>query len=208
MKKIDLFKLILSMLDSATPETLGKSMYNVHHDGVFSLVIRGTENGKLMRVFFADKKIKPYAVQLHSHRYDILLTTIKGNIKHHIAVPSKSTDIESLEMSSFEYFSPLNGGSGLSYIGESYYIIKDHSIPVGATSYLTHKDIHTMSCSKGSIWIVEELGFSSESSIVLGIPFVLDGLYTPPSQFQINDKCQILRKELKSLISHYELVEK
>jgi hypothetical protein len=59
---------------------------------------------------------------------------------------------------------------------------------------------------KGSIWIVEEQGFKVDSSKVLGVPFITDGLYNAPAPFQVNDKCQIVAKEIKKLILDYEVV--
>jgi len=68
---------------------------------------------------------------------------------------------------------------------------------------MNETDIHTISCSKGSIWIVEELGFKTEESTVLGVPFTVDGLYTEPTMFQINDKCQIVLKYVTEMLKQF-----
>ena len=182
-------------------------MNDVHHVGIFSLVIKGTEFGKLTRVFIADTKLLPYEVQLHTHRYPIRLTTIKGNIRHFVAVKSDDIDEGIVSLSEFNYKSPLNGGEGLSYVKETGVIIKDYNLPVTSSIYLNENDFHTMSCNKGSMWIVEEQGFRVDSSKVLGVPFITKELYNPPGSFQINDKCQLVMKEIKKLILDFELVQ-
>ena len=71
---------------------------------------------------------------------------------------------------------------------------------------MTENEFHTVSCDKGSIWIVEEQGFINDLCQVLGVPFVTEGLYNPPASFQVNDKCQLVAKEIKKLILDYEVV--
>lgn len=205
MSKLEYLKIIYGYLKKPNIESLNLSMADTHHSDIFSLVIHGTEFGRLTRVFIADTELLPYEVQLHSHRYPIKLTTIKGNIKHYVAFPTEVKDAHTIELSEFEYKSPLNGGSGLSYLQENMFVIKDYSLPVGATLEMSETEYHTMSCSKGSIWIVEEKGFCLESSKVLGVPFITEGLYNKPKPFQINDKVQLVAKEIKKIILDYEL---
>jgi len=206
MKKQDFIKRIYDLLKNTNQESLKLSMNDVHHKGLFSLVIDGTEFGKLTRVFIADEKLKPYQVQLHTHRYPIRLTTIKGDVKHVVAYRSEIVDCHTVELSEFNYKSPLNGGDGLKYLKETNVIIKDYSLPIGATLQMTSDEFHTVACSKGSIWIVEELGFEKESSKVLGVPFITEGLYTEPKSFQVNDKHQIVKREITKILLDYEAV--
>lgn len=220
---------IQDILRKPNQESLKMSLAETHHPNVFSLVIDGTEAGNLTRVFIAKGKLKPFEVQLHSHRYPIRLTTIAGSIKHFIAkeiddnprqsvyhgnvtsyardnkVLRKSKD-RSLFMSEFEYKSPLNKGQGLKYNRDVEIMIDEYPLPVGSTVNMSENDVHTMSCSKGSIWIVEEQGFKSDSSIVLGVPFITDGLYNKPQQFQINDNVQIVLSTINKILNDYEKV--
>ncbi|WP_278380953.1 hypothetical protein [Chryseobacterium arthrosphaerae] len=204
MKKLEYF---LSLIKNPNPESLKLSMADTHYPGLFSLVIEGTEFGKLTRAFIADKKIRPYAIQLHSHRYPIKLTVLQGNVKHYVAFRSEVTDLHTTTLSEFEYRSPLNGGTGLKYLKETNVIIKDYSLPIGSTSEMNENDIHTVSCSAGSIWIVEEQGFKNNESRVLGVPFITEGLYNSPGSFQINDKVQQVRKALKTIIIDYDIID-
>jgi hypothetical protein len=206
MSKLEFLKKVYDYLKNPNIESLNLSMADTHHNGLFSLVISGTEFGNLTRVFIADADLLPYEVQLHTHRYPIRLTTIKGNIKHFVAYRSEIVDCHTVELSEFNYKSPLNGGKGLSYEKETNVIIKDYHLPIGSTLQMTENEFHTVSCDKGSIWIVEEQGFKNDFSKVLGVPFVTEGLYNPPASFQVNDKCQIVAKEIKKLILDYEVV--
>tara|TARA_R110002153_G_scaffold242921_1_gene398170 strand:- start:57 stop:677 length:621 start_codon:yes stop_codon:yes gene_type:complete len=206
MDKLKFLKQIYELLKNPNQDSLKLSMTDVHHNNIFSLVIKGTEFGELTRVFIANEKLKPFDVQLHTHRYPIKLTTIKGNIKHYVAFRSEIMDAHTVSLSEFEYKSPLNGGSGLKYDKETNVIIKDYSVPVGSTLEMDYKEFHTMSCSKNSIWIVEEQGFKTDTSRVLGVPFVTDELYNEPKSFQVNDNCQLVAREIKKMILDYELV--
>jgi hypothetical protein len=203
MSKLEYFKKILGYLENPNVESLNLSLDNVHHKGLFSLVINGIEHGKLTRIFIASKKIKPYKIQLHSHRYPIKLTALIGEILHHsLATGSNVNDC--YETSMFKYQSPLNGGNGLSYVCDSLIETKDSYIPMGASLFMDEDDVHTVSCKKDSIWIVEEGGFLKDHSFVYGVPFTLEGLYTQPKQFQTNDNVQKVKKILKNIINNYE----
>lgn len=206
MNKIDYLKHIVSKLTEPNNESIKMSLNNVHHNGLFSLVVDGNEFGKLLRIFIADVKLKPFEVQLHTHRYPIIITSIKGQIKQHIAYQVSDKEAESVNMNMYNYKSFLNGGKGLEYIYESTYKLNEFFIPNGSSIYMGTHEFHTISCTKGSIWIVEEKGFEREHSKVLGIPFVTDNLYQKPEMFQINDKIQIVLRELKQIIKDYESV--
>lgn len=198
-------KSIIESLIDPQNESIKMSMNHVHAPGLFSLVVSGDEFGKLTRIFIATKKLKPFSVQFHTHRYPIVLTSIRGDITHHLAVESEKSP-ETVQLSEYLYHSFMNGGNGLQYLNEINIKCSDYKIPTGSIIDLGIDDFHTMSCSKGSIWIVEEKGFQEKCSRVLGVPFVVDGLYTKPEMFQINDKIQLVIRELKKINLAYELV--
>ena len=183
-------------------------MNDVHAEGMFSLVIDGDESGKLTRVFIAGKKLKPFDVQLHTHRYPITLTVLKGDITHHTAFETKFKDLNTLNISRFTYKSFLNGGNGLKYDKETTIKCSDYKLPIGSQISLGIKDFHTMSCSKNSIWVVQEHGFEVDNSKVLGVPFTLDGLYNSPAMFQINDRSQQVLKEVRKIMEAYKTTNK
>lgn len=204
MNKQEFLQKIYDLLKNPNPETLKLSMNDVHHKGLFSLVIDGTEFGKLTRVFIADAKLKPFEVQLHTHRYPIRLTTIKGQVKHVVATETDNINAETVQLSEFNYRSPLNGGNGLTYSKETNVIIKDYILPIGASLEMTANEYHTVSCSKGSMWIVEEQGFVLDSSKVLGVPFITEGLYNEPKSFQVNDMFQLFKNEIGTILFDYQ----
>lgn len=194
-----IFEDTLKLMENISKESLTKSIADCHIKGLFSLVVGGTENGELTRIFYATKKIKPFQAQLHSHCYDLDIGVVHGNVKHHIA--TRASELEHCNslvwMNEYKYCSPLNGGTGLSYLQETPVNLFDIDLPVGAELNLSYDEIHTVSCSKGSIWIVKEKGFKTKESVVLGVPFITEDLYTAPKQYQINDVYQIVLNKLR-----------
>ena len=205
-----IFDDVLELMKTPNKKALDKSLADCHVKGCFSLVVGGEEDesgelqhGTLTRIFIATKKISPFDIQFHSHRYPLTIGVINGCFEHHLALPynySESTCYSYVTMKEYKYTSPLNGGIGLTSQGEATYSLKSYSIPVGGEIYLDETDIHTVSVSKGSIWIVKEHGFASDSSVVLGTSFQTDGLYNPPQQFQVNDVYTLVYDKLKKLV--------
>lgn len=197
---------VYDLLRNPNPELLKMSLRDVHNKGLFSLVIGGDGPGTLTRIFIVDKALKPFGVQLHTHRYPITLTSIKGDITHYVAHPVIQTAPPAVTLSRFDYYSPITGGKGLVPDGQGQFIITNYKLPPGSSLYMGVRDYHTVSAKKGAMWIVEERGFQVESSKVLGVPFVTSGLYNPPNMFEINDNVQEVTREIKKMILDYELV--
>ena len=200
---------LLELVENASNEALGKSIANCHVKGLFSLVFHGTDNGNLKRAFMATKKIRFDDLQLHSHTYDLTLTVLRGQVRQQIArVDYLQSGQLVFEASMFKYQSPLNGGKGLVYEDQVKYRLEEHTIPVGSTIHLSSKEVHTISCSKDAIWIVEEHGFKTKSSTVIGVPFHTKNLYTAPLPFQVNDQCDQLGEVLREIVRNYQNVGK
>lgn len=205
-----IFNEVLDKMQQPSKEALEMSLADCHVKGVFSLVIDGDrdENGNLIRgtltrVFIATKKIKPFDIQMHSHRYNLTIGVVSGSFTHHIADEcriSQSSTENIVTTKKYEYKSPLNGGSGLKYIGKSRHKLSSYSIPIGAEISLPCDLIRTVSVSKGTIWIVKEGGFRTDSSVVLGVPFQTEGLYNAPKQYQINDMFTLVKEKLEKVI--------
>ena len=199
---MSIFKQVYEMMKNQDVNSLNKSLDDVHQKGLFSLVVGGTENGSLTRIFIATKKIKPFAVQLHSHCYDLKIGVICGTFLHHNAFKVNSDEWpESVKIETFKYKSPMNGGNGLTSVGVNGYLLSDTYIPEGGEIELEHDDIHTVSVAKGTMWIVQEQGFKTDESIVVGKRFILDGLYNKPKQYQVNDMWQKVFEELKAYVN-------
>lgn len=197
---------IFEKLKSADNSSLEMSMGDVHAKGLFSLVFDGHKAGHLMRAYLASRKVKPFDAQFHSHTYDLKITVLKGQVIHHIAKKSDAAAKGALTIPAYQYKSPLNGGDGvLAYTDDETFVMEEYVIPPTATLFLKHNDIHTISCSKGAIWVVEELGFKATKTTVLGSPFCVDDLYRKPQQFEINDYYQKLRRATQKLINDHAL---
>jgi hypothetical protein len=196
---------LLKSLDKTTPDSLKLSLSNAHKKGLFSLVISGVAPGNLQRVFIADKKVSPYDIQLHTHRYPIRITVLKGTVKHYVAKKGTSEQCR-VRLSEFEYSSPLTGGKGLAYLHEDYFDIQEYILPVGSMTSLGVADYHTISCSKGAVWVVEEMGYRCEVSKVLGIPFNTSGLYTQPERFEPHNRHIQVTKTVEKLIKRFDAV--
>ena len=52
----------------------------------------------------------------------------------------------------------------------------------------------------GSVWIVKEKGFKTKESVVLGVPFITEGLYNAPKQYQVNDVYQMVLSKLRKIV--------
>lgn len=198
-----IFEELYEMMKNVNKDSLDMSIADCHIKGCFSLVVGGTEHGKLTRVFIATKKINPFDIQFHSHRYGLKIGVIHGAFDHHIASEVGSTSIFNgnvVKLKSYEYKSPLNGGTGLTYTGDSLWELDSYKIPVGGEIYLPVQQIHSVSCKKGSIWVVQEQGFNCDSSVVLGTDFSTEGLYNKPEQFQVNNMYEQVLKHLKKLV--------
>lgn len=203
---MSIFTHALNLMDNQDPKSLEKSIDNCHHKGLFSLVIGGTENGKLTRVFIATKKIKLSGCTFHSHTYDLTIGVIKGEFMHHIAkdsdmfmMNSSPTDVmfNWVRLPTYHYQSPLNNGKGLEFDSMKEYYINSTVVPAGGEIHLRHTDIHSVTVSEGTMWVLQEHGFETDKSTVIGKPFTVDGLYTPPKQYQVNDMWQLVYNELK-----------
>ena len=197
-----IFEELYEMMLNVSRESLDMSIADCHINGCFSLVVGGTEHGKLTRVFIATKKINPFDIQFHSHRYGLKIGVIHGVFEHHIArnVPKDKCSPNYVTLKAYEYKSPLNGGNGLSYYGEYKFLLESANIPVGGVIELQTSDTHTVSCKKGTMWVVQEQGFDYDTSFVLGTDFSTDGLYNKPEQFQVNNMYEQVLKQLKKLV--------
>ena len=197
-----IFDELHEMMLNVDKQSLDMSITDCHLKGCFSLVVGGTEHGKLTRVFVATKKIKPFDIQFHSHRYDLKLGVIHGVFEHHVAYPLNHDTINPnfVALKEYSYKSPLNGGNGLTFTGVNKFSVESAKVPVGGELYLDCKDIHSVSVSKGSIWVVQEQGFNQDSSVVLGTDFSTEGLYNKPEQFQVNNMYEQVLNKLKKLV--------
>lgn len=186
-------------------------LMDCHADGLFSLVIDGEMDkdgnflsGTLTRVFIATKKIKPFTIQLHSHKYDLTIGVIHGCFQHHIADVTNDIDFVNIvgktRMKRYQYKSPINGESSLEYLDQRFYSLSSNHTPVGGEIFLPHDLIHTVSCDKGTIWVVQEHELKTDSNIVLGVPFKTTKLYKQPTQEEVSKMGILVYEKLKDIM--------
>lgn len=193
--------ILACMNDFETKQVMLKSMKDVHHPDLFSLVV-DDKDGNLTRVFIALKEIKPFAIKLHSHTYDLKLAVVSGVFQHFQALElgNGATGIGSVLLNKYQYKSVLKGGDGLTLISENtpYGIMQSYIPPTGEI-HMTCKDIHTVAVEEGTIWIVQEHGVKKEASIVLGEKFTTENLYNDVHPIEIDDMMCTVLKAIDSL---------
>ena len=195
---------IKNLIENVKLESLHLSLDDVHHSNLVSLVIGGTEFGNLTRIFIAESKIEPYAAQLHTHRYPIMLTKLKGSIKHHIANRGYPYEPGIVKIPEYKYNSPIDNKQSMEYQGFNCFHLNEYEIPTGSIIKLNIDEFHTVSCACGSMWMVEELGYQSLFNSVLGIPFKTEGLYNPLSDTMIAHHCNNVSKVVHDLLESYK----
>lgn len=200
---------LLAKLNNPDQASLDMSLADCHVKGLFSLVVSGTEHGKLTRIFISTKDIKPLDIQYHSHRYNLFLYPLHGNIVHHVAgkydYSNTHKPLNLVTFDVFKYQSPLNGGNGLTYETFDSYLLSKYHFPIGGRIHLFNSELHTVSCSAGSIWVVNEGGFKSDHSLVLGVPFTLDNLYRNATQHEIDEMLLKVKDVVNNLLSNYRV---
>ena len=179
MNNINLIKSVLEKLnESGCKEALElakvKSLGNCHANGLYSIVIDG-EDGNLTRVFIATEDIEPFDIAMHSHRYNLQIGVVRGKVTHHTAEYSTSFFDSAVELPLHRYTA---SDRSFVYQGQHRVMLKSFDLPVGSELELFDHELHSVSCKKGAMWIVKELGYSEDGSEILGVPFDVDGLYT------------------------------
>ena len=186
-------------------QNIDMSLKNTHVKGMYSIVLNIDNDGNLFRVFYATEEIKPYEIALHEHRYNLTLGFIDGCIKQHslIETYTEVCTCERVDLPVFKYETPLNGGNGLTYIVDIFAYIISTDMPLYSSVYLNANDIHTISCTKDSMWIVREetLGYNKNYSYVYGKPFTTDGLYDKISDEEYNNIFNLIKDKLKPYLN-------
>jgi len=195
----DILDCVSNKLKSPNRDCLARSLKNCHAKGLFSLIVVGEESGEFIRVFISANEIKPFDIQLHDHKYPIRLTPLGGVINHHMATRMYPPLQGNVLLPEYDYYSILEEGKGLEYVCDTYINCSDYVLPIGGIVELSDSDIHTVSCSAGSIWIVEELGRRSDHSKLFGIPFESDELYLKPSAQEILYHKNIVLNQISKL---------
>ena len=187
-------------------QNIDMSLKNTHVKGMYSIVLNIDKEGNLFRVFYATEEIKPYEIALHEHRYNLTLGFIDGCIKQHSLIETYGEDYtyERIALPKFKYETTLKDGNGLTYIEDIFAYIISTDMPIYSSVYLDMDDVHTISCTKGSMWIVREenyLNIDKKISHVYGKPFTTDGLYDKISDEEYNNIFNLIKDKLKPYLN-------
>ena len=183
-------------------ETLEMSLVNCHAEGLFSLVLNG-EPGTLTRVFIATESIRMGDVALHSHKYMLTITPLTVGLTHHKVVPGYD-----LKAPMYLYDSDKKE---LTFKHMKAYSLKSYALPLGSSATFDAEQIHTISCAKNTMWVVEEKKFHPLSKItkVLGMPFdVPDTFYNRPTESEITHFYNVVKYQVMALMAKFSRVNK
>ena len=196
-------KKFLDKLQQKDNPSFSMSLADVHAKGVFSLVIDGGKFGELTRVFIAHEGVKPFEVQFHTHRYNVRITTICGEIMHHVASevsPMILPRTQFAEIDKYLYSNGITGQGNLKFLEKVRLEFGDYYLPLGANFEMARNRIHTMSCSPGSIWVVEELGDIRDFSHLYGVSFDTKQMYRQPAEGEIEVNRGIVEYAIKKIM--------
>ena len=196
----------LDLLDENNPELYSMSRADVHARELYSIVLKQHDDGRLTRAFMAMEDVKPFDIQLHTHAYSIDITAVTGLIPHHTATPIMlNTTFPYVRMPTYRYRSMLREETveqrfvqdGLANLH-----IEDYYLPPGGSIYLKSSDIHTVSCTAKSIWIIEEGNRETEDTKFFGIPFRKGTMYRPlqDSPKEVDMCIRHLRSTLEQIV--------
>ena len=199
-------KKFLDLLNENNPELYTMSRADVHARELYSIVLKQHDDGRLTRAFIALDEVKPFDIQLHTHAYSIDITALTGLVRHHIATPILlNTTCPYTRMPAYRYRSMLRE----EFVEQRFVPdgvmkvhVEDYYIPPGGSIYLESTDIHTVSCSAKSIWIIEEGNRVSDDSLFLGIPFNKGTMYRSlvESPKEVDMCVKYLRDTLTNLV--------
>ena len=206
---------LLDFIQNPDKDALELSLKNVHYEGVISIPIKigilemDKEKRKHLRRFFISlKEIPPFAVQLHSHKYNLNIIPIHGNIMHHRAYSKtflRGTSDKEVYLDRFEYSSGINGEGGqIKYDDTLRYEIESSHLPIGSFNKLEYNDIHTMSCDAGSIWFVEETQYISNTSYFLGVPFSTNNYYEKLKSEEVLEYLTLIENKILNILENYK----
>ena len=196
----------LDLLDENNPELYSMSRADVHARELYSIVLKQHDDGRLTRAFMAMEDVKPFDIQLHTHAYSIDITAVTGLIRHHTATPIMlNTTFPYVRMPTYRYRSMLREETveqrfvqdGLANLH-----IEDYYLPPDGSIYLKSSDIHTVSCTAKSIWIIEEGNRETEDTKFFGIPFRKGTMYRSlvDSPKEVDMCIDFLRKSLENVV--------
>jgi hypothetical protein len=139
-------------------ESVHKHSYrNFHKEGFDYVCLQRTEAFTLKAYFF-DQRHEDI-VMPHDHRYDFTSTVLRGILINRRYGEWSKGSVGGLKnpVNKFEYLTPLNGGSGFSFLEEvDLHHIEDNIHRTGSTCHSHSTDVHTISVTKGTVLLLTQ----------------------------------------------------
>lgn len=153
------------------------ALANCHAKGVYSIVLRKFDDGKLLRMFFASRhhdlwkndfqafasRQQPLGVAIHSHHCDIQIHGLMGTVRNiRCRIEKKHTYKKQNNLKAFRYTSSItNGTKNGKFVleGTERIVIKDvENIHSSTSVAMRANELHTVYVDKGheAAWLVLE----------------------------------------------------
>lgn len=128
--------------DVTADEIVANSFRDFHAKGVDYICIRRSPTETVKLYFFdGDVSKLPEVVNPHDHRYDFKTLCVAGRVQNIWFRDDRSGQT----FQRFAYDTPLNGGGGFSWVGESKLTAaRKYSICAGRTYSMSFNEIHTI----------------------------------------------------------------
>ena len=141
---------------------LNNSYKDCHIKGLHSIAINSND-GYLSRVFITDDnhELTKDAIAVHSHRYSLGITVLKGYIHHRLYFPTKDVFPynDAIRLQSFRYHSKLNENKGCfsKYGGSMLFDTNLSVLHPNSYIYLKSSDLHDVYClQQVNAWLCVE----------------------------------------------------
>lgn len=136
-------RVILPPFNSVTmDEVIANSFRNYHVKGFDYICLRRSPMETIKLYFFdGDVSKMPEAVNPHDHRYDFNTWCVTGQVQNIWYEEAAAGDV----YNRFAYDTPLLGGTGFSWVGETRLLVKKRSFTKPGQRYvMAYNEIHTI----------------------------------------------------------------
>ena len=177
-------------------EVIQHSFMNYHVKGFHYLNVRRSANLTMKLYFFeGDVATLPEVVAPHDHRYDFRTTVVRGVVENRLyEVPERQRMARKRCLfQKFAYRTPLNGGSGFTWVGEEYLTpFCDARYAAGQSYIMGAEQLHTIQIIEpGTVLRLDQyadrvpVGLPTTTYTLNREPPSLSGLYRKPTPDEV-----------------------
>lgn len=161
-------------------DAIANSFKDYHVKG-FDYICLKRSNDLTMKLYFFDGDVSklPEVVNPHDHRYDFQTLCVAGEVRN-LWFRERRYPFRGKTYQTFEFNTPLNGGQGFSWVGETnLHIFAEQSRTAGQFYTMRHDELHTIRMMQDETVLMLA---RFEDKVPVGVPtrtFTLDK--EPPS---------------------------